>query len=78
MPSGAAAATILNMEELSIIVAVPQTNIAQVAIGNPVSIDVAGVGQRTGKVSRIASISTTATTAAPAATTLERARSTRT
>jgi len=61
MPSGAAAATILNMEELSIIVAVPQTNIAQVAIGNPVSIDVAGVGQRTGKVSRIASISTSTT-----------------
>jgi len=61
MPAGAVAATILNMNELSIIVAVPQTNIAQVAIGNPVSIDVAGIGRRTGTVSRIASISTSTT-----------------
>ncbi|MAI20992.1 MAG: hypothetical protein CMM65_01025 [Rhodospirillaceae bacterium] len=61
MPAGVVAATILNMNELSIIVAVPQTNIAQVAIGNPVSIDVAGIGRRTGTVSRIASISTSTT-----------------
>ena len=61
MTAGAVAATILNMDELSIIVAVPQTNIAQVDIGNPVSIDVAGIGRRMGKVSRIASISTSTT-----------------
>ena len=61
MPAGTAAATILDMETLSIVVAVPQTNIAQVAIGNPVSIDVAGVGRRAGTVSKIASISTSTT-----------------
>ena len=61
MTAGAVAATILNMDELSIIVAVPQTNIARVDIGNPVSIDVAGIGRRTGTVSRIASISTSTT-----------------
>ena len=61
MTAGAVAATILNMDELSIIVAVPQTNIAQVDIGNPVSIDFAGIGRRMGKVSRIASISTSTT-----------------
>ena len=61
MTAGAVAATILNMDELSIIVAVPQTNIAQVDIGKPVSIDVAGIGRRMGKVSRIASISTSTT-----------------
>ena len=61
MTAGAVAATILNMDELSIIVAVPQTNIAQVDIGSPVSIDVAGIGRRMGKVSRIASISTSTT-----------------
>ena len=61
MTAGAVAATILNMDELSIIVAVPQTNIARVDIGNPVSIDVAGIGRRMGKVSRIASISTSTT-----------------
>ena len=61
MTAGAVAATILNMDELSIIVAVPQTNIAQVDIGKPVSIDVAGIGRRMGTVSRIASISTSTT-----------------
>ncbi len=61
MTAGAVAATILNMDELSIIVAVPQTNIAEVDIGKPVSIDVAGIGRRMGKVSRIASISTSTT-----------------
>ena len=61
MPAGAVAATILDMEELSIVVAVPQTNIAQVAIGNAVSIEVAGIGRRKGTVSKIASISTSTT-----------------
>ena len=61
MPAGAVAATILDMDQLSIVVAVPQTNIAQVAIGNAVSIDVAGIGRRKGTVSKIASISTSTT-----------------
>ena len=58
---GAPAATILDMSEVTIIVAVPQTNIGQVSIGDPVSIDVAGVGLRKGAVSKIASITSSTT-----------------
>jgi len=59
--AGAPAATILDMSEVKIIVAVPQTNIGQVSIGDPVSIDVAGVGLRKGAVSKIASITSSTT-----------------
>ena len=59
--AGAPAATILDMAEVTIIVAVPQTNIGQVSIGDPVSIDVAGVGLRKGAVSKIASITSSTT-----------------
>ena len=50
-----AAATILGMDKLLVIVAVPQTNIAEVSIGDPVDIDVAGAGMRKGQVTKIAS-----------------------
>jgi len=59
--AGAPAATILDMAEVTIIVAVPQTNIGQVSTGDPVSIDVAGVGLRKGAVSKIASITSSTT-----------------
>ncbi|MGC6520366.1 MAG: efflux RND transporter periplasmic adaptor subunit [Candidatus Puniceispirillaceae bacterium] len=59
--AGAAAATILDMAEVTVIVAVPQTNIGQVSVGDPVRIDVAGVGVRTGAVSKIASITSSTT-----------------
>jgi multidrug efflux system membrane fusion protein len=59
--AGAPAATILDMGEVTIIVAVPQTSIGQVSTGDPVSIDVAGVGLRKGVVSKIASISSSTT-----------------
>ena len=59
--AGAPAATILDMSEVTIIVAVPQTNIGQVSTGDPVSIDVAGVGLRKGAVSKIASITSSTT-----------------
>tara|TARA_X000000950_G_scaffold257567_1_gene324192 strand:+ start:2109 stop:3395 length:1287 start_codon:yes stop_codon:yes gene_type:complete len=58
---GAPAATILDMSEVTIIVAVPQTNIGQISIDDPVSIDVAGVGLRKGVVSKIASITSSTT-----------------
>ncbi len=61
MGSGMVAATILKMDTLKIVVAVPQTNISQISLGDPVSIDVAGVGRREGQVSKIASISSSAT-----------------
>lgn len=61
MGSGMVAATILKMDRLKIVVAVPQTNISQISLGDPVSIDVAGVGRREGQVSKIASISSSAT-----------------
>ncbi len=59
--AGAPAATILDMGEVTIIVAVPQTSIGQVSTGDPVSIDVAGIGLRKGVVSKIASISSSTT-----------------
>ena len=59
--AGAPAATILAMDELKIVVAVPQTNIGEVTLGDPVSINVAGVGMRKGEVTKIASITSSAT-----------------
>jgi len=59
--AGAPAATILDMATVTIIVAVPQTSIGQVSIGDPVSIDVAGVGMRRGEVTKIASITSSTT-----------------
>jgi len=59
--AGAPAATILAMDELKIVVAVPQTNIGEVTVGDPVSINVAGAGMRRGEVTKIASITTSAT-----------------
>jgi len=54
--AGTPVATILDMEEVKIIVGVPQTDIAQITVGDQVSVDVAGAGKRAGIVSRIASI----------------------
>lgn len=59
--AGTPVATILNMDELKIIVGVPQTDIAQISVGDPVSVDVAGAGKRKGTVSRIASITSSTT-----------------
>ena len=59
--AGAPAATILAMDELKIVVAVPQTSIGEVTVGDPVSINVAGAGMRNGAVTKIASISSSAT-----------------
>ena len=50
-----AAATILGMDNVMLVVAVPQTNIAQVTLGDPVDIIIAGAGERTGIVTKIAS-----------------------
>ena len=57
----ACAATILEMDEMKVIVAVPQTSITQITVGDPVSVDVAGMGRQAGKVSKIASITSSAT-----------------
>ena len=59
--AGAPAATILEMEELKIVVAVPQTNISEVELGDPVNVNVVGAGMRKGAVTKIASISSTTT-----------------
>ena len=59
--AGTPVATILNMDEVKIIVGVPQTDIAQISVGDPVSVDVAGAGKRKGTVSRIASITSSTT-----------------
>jgi multidrug efflux system membrane fusion protein len=59
--AGTPVATILNMDEVKIIVGVPQTDIAQISVGDPVSVDVAGAGKRKGIVSRIASITSSTT-----------------
>lgn len=58
---GAPAATILVMDELKIVVAVPQTNIGEVTVGDLVSVNVAGAGMRKGEVTKIASITSSAT-----------------
>tara|TARA_X000000950_G_scaffold271011_1_gene351533 strand:+ start:2790 stop:4103 length:1314 start_codon:yes stop_codon:yes gene_type:complete len=59
--AGTPVATILNMDEVKIIVGVPQTDIAQISVGDQVSVDVAGAGKRKGIVSRIASITSSTT-----------------
>ena len=59
--AGAPAATILDMDELKIVVAVPQTNIGDVELGDPVNVNVAGAGMRRGSVTKVASISSTTT-----------------
>ncbi|MEC8551389.1 MAG: HlyD family efflux transporter periplasmic adaptor subunit, partial [Pseudomonadota bacterium] len=59
--AGSPVATILDMAELKIVVAVPQTDIAHVSIDDPVSVDIAGAGRRAGKVTRIASITSSTT-----------------
>ena len=59
--AGAPAATILDMDELKIVVAVPQTNISEVELDDPVNVNVAGAGMRKGAVTKIASISSTTT-----------------
>ena len=59
--AGAPAATILDMDELKIVLAVPQTNISEVGLGDPVNVNVAGAGMRKGAVTKIASISSTTT-----------------
>ena len=59
--AGAPAATILDMEELKIVVSVPQTNISEVELGDSVNVNVAGAGTRKGAVTKIASISSTTT-----------------
>ena len=51
----APAATILGMDELKVVVAVPQTDVAQISVGDLVDVTVAGVGLRKGSVSKIAS-----------------------
>ncbi len=56
-----AAATILGMDRLSVVVAVPQTSISQVSVGDPVEVDIAGAGLHKGKVTRIASRTNAAT-----------------
>ncbi len=56
-----AAATILGMDRLSVIVAVPQTSVSQISVGDPVVVDIAGAGLHEGKVARIASRTNTAT-----------------
>ena len=59
--AGAPAATILDMDELKIVVAVPQTNISEVELGDPVNVNISGAGMRKGAVTKIASISSTTT-----------------
>ena len=59
--AGTPVATILNMDEVTIIVGVPQTDIAQISVGDRVTVDVAGAGRRDGVVSRIASITSSKT-----------------
>ena len=59
--AGSPVATILDMGELKIVVAVPQTDIAHISIKDPVSVDIAGAGRRAGEVTRIASITSSTT-----------------
>ena len=49
------AASILGMDKLSVVVAVPQTSIAQISLGDMVDVNIAGAGTRNGEVTRIAS-----------------------
>ena len=61
MRRDAAAATILGMDTLSVIVAVPQNDIAQISVGDMVDIKISGAGSNTGKVAKISSRSNQAT-----------------
>ena len=60
MRSDMSAATILGLDTLSVVVAVPQTDIANINIGNAVTLLVSGV-KRQGKVTKIAAQSNAAT-----------------
>ena len=60
MRSDMPAATILGLDTLSVVVAVPQTDIANINIGNAVTLLVSGV-KRQGKVTKIAAQSNAAT-----------------
>ncbi|WP_438997156.1 efflux RND transporter periplasmic adaptor subunit [Candidatus Puniceispirillum sp.] len=55
MKRDAMAATILGMDTLSVIVAVPQNDIAQISVGDMVDVNIAGAGTNKGKVTKIAS-----------------------
>lgn len=61
MKRDAVAATILGMDTLSVIVAVPQNDIAQISVGDMVDVNIAGAGTNKGKVTKIASRSNPAT-----------------
>ena len=56
-----AIATILGLDKLSVVVAVPQNEVAQIKIGTKVTVEIAGNGSRSAKVSRIAAKSNPAT-----------------
>ena len=56
-----AAATILGMDRLSIVIAVPQTSVSQISIADPVEVVIAGAGLHHGEVTRIASRTNAAT-----------------
>ena len=55
------AATILGMDSLSVVVAVPQTSVSRISIGDTVEIDIAGAGTHQGEVVKIASQTSAAT-----------------
>ncbi len=55
------AATILGMKRLSVVVAVPQTSVSQISIGDMVDVDIAGAGRHQGEVAKIASQTSAAT-----------------
>ena len=55
------AATILGMDSLSVVVAVPQTSVSRISIGDTVEIEIAGAGTHQGKVAKIASRTSAAT-----------------
>ncbi len=55
------AATILGMDRMSVVVAVPQTNVSRISIGDMVTVDIAGAGKHQGQVTKIASQTSVAT-----------------
>ncbi len=55
------AASILGMDRMSVVVAVPQTNVSQISIGDMVTVDIAGAGKHQGQVTKIASQTSAAT-----------------
>jgi len=56
-----ATATILGLDTLSVVVAVPQNEVARIKLGTKVKVEIAGNGSRHGTVSKIASKSNAAT-----------------